>query len=363
MTPILQIGNPSTFWSQGGGSDSNANWWIWVIAIVLILAIVIAVGRSARGAPRPKSNFSKRDWRRGARSFGLAEEELRFLETFARNAGIGNPDATLRNKTKLETFFKDVYRSIEKNSESESDAEDKKAMLFQIRERLARQAAQGTPVHSTRQLGRNVPISFITPNEENYPTVIVRSDQQGLFVEAVVDPLGKPIRFHRGAKLSCFFYTKAHQGYQFVTKVGGFQTTGDRTLMVLAHSDNVTALPSRQHQRRSTRVPCVYYHVAVAAKVGKGKNETSARVENISFPGMVTDLSAGGVAIQAATTFPPGDFLKVVLDPGSGNQSAFGKVIRLNNLRGSGGIMHIQFVKLSRKSLNAILSYVHGYTD
>ena len=363
MRPLLQLTNPGTFWAQGGGSDSNSNWWMWAIAIVLVLAILIAVGQSARGAPRPKSNFSKRDWRRGARSFGLSEEELRFLEIFAKNAGVSNPVATLQNKAKLETFFKDVYRSIEKNSESEGDAEDKKAMLFQIRERLARLAAQGTPVHSTRQLGRNIPISFITPNEENYPTVIVRSDQQGLFVEPVVDPLGDPIRFHRGTKLSCFFYTKAHQGYQFVTRMGGFQSVGDHELMILAHSDNVTALPSRQHQRRSTRVPCVYYHVAVTTNKAKGKSEASARVENISFPGIVTDLSAGGMAIQAANSFQPGDFLKVVLDPGSGNQSAFGKVVRLNHLRGSGGIMHIQFVKLSRKSLNAILSYVHGYIE
>ncbi len=362
MMSLIQL-NPSTFWAQGGGSNSNSNWWMWAIAIVLVVIVLVAIGQSARGAPRPKSAFNKATWRRGARAFGLSEEELRFLETYARSLGISNPDATLRNKTKLETFFKDVYRSIEKNSDSEADAEDKKAMLFSIREGLARRAASGPPVRSTRQLGKNNPISFITPNEENYPTVVVRSDQQGLFVEPVIDPLGDPIRFHRGTKLSCFFYTKAHQGYQFVTKVAGFQSDGSRELMVLAHADNVVALPARQHQRRASRVSCVYYRVAVTTAKGKGKTENSARVENIGFPGIVTDLSAGGMAIQAATTFQPGEFLKVVLDAGSGKQTAFGKVVRLNHSRGTGGIMHIQFVKISRKSLNAILSYVHGYVE
>lgn len=361
--PLLQL-NPGTFWAQGQSGGSNSSWWMWAVAIVVVVVVLIAVGQSARGSggPKPTNGFNRRNWRRGARSFGLSEDELRFLEGYARSLGITDPDATLRNKTRLETFFKDVYRSIEKNSESEADAEERKAVLFDIRERLARRAAAGTPVHSTRQLGRNIPLSFITPNEENYPTVIVRSEQQGLFVEPVVDPLGAPIRFRRGAKLSCFFYTKAHQGYQFATRVVGFQQVGERELMVLSHNDEVSALPSRQHQRRSARVPCTYYRVAVSTKKGRGGQQASARVENIGFPGIVTDLSAGGMAVQAATTLQPGEYLKVVLDPGGGKQSAFGKVLRLNKLR-AGGVMHIQFVKISRRSLNAIMSYVHGYVD
>ncbi|HUX36674.1 MAG TPA: PilZ domain-containing protein [Rectinemataceae bacterium] len=362
MSPLLQL-NPNTFWAQDQGGGSNSAWWMWVLAIALVVIILIAVGMSARGAPKPKSSFNKRNWRRGARAFGLSEDELRFLEGYARNLGVSNPDATLRNKTRQESFFKEAYRSIEKNSDNELDAEERKATLFEIRERIARRDAQGMPIHSTRQLGRNIPISFITPSEENYPTVVVRSEQQGLFVEPVVDPLGELIRFRRGTKITCFFYTKAHQGYQFVTRVAGFQSVGERELMILAHNDSVAALPSRQHQRRETRVPCNYYRIAVTTKNTKGKPEASARVEGIGFPGIVTDLSAGGMAIQAATTLAPGEFLKVVLDPGAGKQSAFGKVVRLNKLRGSGGMMHIQFVKISRKSLNAILSYVHGYID
>ena len=218
-------------------------------------------------------------------------------------------------------------------------------------------------MHSTRQLGRNTPLSFITPNEENYPSVVVRAEAEGLAVEPVIDPFGEVMRFRRGTKLSCFFYTKAHQGYQFTTKVAGFQVFGERELMLLNHNDSIAALPSRQFQRRSARVPCVFFRVAVSTAKVRGKQQASARVENISLPGLVTDLSAGGMAVQSANPLAAGDFVKVVLDPGSGKQTAFGKVIRINRLKGTGGMMHIQFVKVSRKSLNAILSYVFGYGD
>jgi c-di-GMP-binding flagellar brake protein YcgR len=110
-------------------------------------------------------------------------------------------------------------------------------------------------------------------------------------------------------------------------------------------------------------VPCVFFRVSVTTQKVKGKQQASARVENISLPGMVTDLSAGGMAVQSANPLVVGDFIKVMLDAGGGRQAAFGKVIRVNRLKGSGGMMHLQFVKISRKSLNSILSYIFGYAD
>ncbi|MEI6874534.1 MAG: PilZ domain-containing protein [Spirochaetota bacterium] len=360
MMPLLQLA-PNTFWRQDKASDMTTM-LIWIGGAILLI-VLVAVIRNGGFNSGSSGSYSKRGFRRSARGFGFAEDEVRFLDGYARTLGIGNPAATFGNKAKLETFFRDVYRTIEKNSDSESDAEDRKATLFAIRERVARNATVGTPVNSTRQLGKNTPLTFITPAEENYPSVVVRSESTGLAVEPVIDPYGEVIRFKRGTKLSCFFYTKAHQGYQFTTRVSGFQDFGGRELMVLSHNDAIAALPSRQFQRRSARVPCVFYRVAVTTVKTRGKQTASARVETISFPGIVVDLSAGGMGIQSANPLAVGDFAKVMLDPGGGKQMAFGKVIRVNKLKGSGGMMHIQFVKISRKSLNAILSYVFGYVE
>jgi c-di-GMP-binding flagellar brake protein YcgR len=360
MMPLLQL--PTTLWKQDQPGEIAAI-WLWIGGIALVIALIVLIRYAAIQNASGSSGYHKRDFRRSARGIGLADDEIRFLEGYGRGMGMQNPELTLRNKAKQEAFFKDVYRAIEKNSDSEADAEDKKATLFAIRERIAQRALTGIPVSSTRQIGRNTPLSFITPGEENYPSVVVRTDPSGLVVEPVIDPYGQPIKFRRGSKLSCFFYTKAHQGYQFTTRVASFQEYGGRELMVLGHNDAVTPLPSRQSQRRSTRVPCVYYRVSVSTKKVRGKEEAAARVETISYPGTVVDLSAGGMGIQAANPLQAGEFVKVQLDPGGGRQMAFGKVLRMNRLKGSGGMMHVQFVKISRKSLNAILSYVFGYVD
>jgi c-di-GMP-binding flagellar brake protein YcgR len=361
MTPLLQLTNPSTFWKQDNPGEI-ATYWFWLIGIAVVILVVV-LWRSGVLQGASSSAYSKRKFRTSARGVGFAEDEVRFLEGYAKALGVQDTEATLRNKTRLEAFFRDIYRSIEKTSDSETVAEERKATLFAIRERVARRATAGVPVSSTRQLGKNTPLTFITPNEENYPSVVVRSEATGLAVEPVIDSLGETMKFRRGTKLSCFFYTKAHQGYQFTTKVLGFQDFGGRLLMVLGHNDAVAALPSRQFQRRAARVPCVFYRVSVTTQKARGTQTAAARVETMSYPGIVVDMSAGGMGIQCASPLAAGDFVKVMLDSGSGNQTAFGKVIRVNRLKGSGGMMHVQFVKISRKSLNAIMSYVFGFVE
>jgi hypothetical protein len=133
--------------------------------------------------------------------------------------------------------------------------------------------------------------------------------------------------------------------------------------MVLAHSDAVSALPARRYARREMRAPCTFYRVAVSAVPAKGKGKSRAKVENIPYPGTIVDISAGGCGIQSANPLAAGEFAKIVFDTGGGAQSAFGKVLRMNKAKGIGGVMHLQFVKISRQGLNAVLSYVYGYAD
>ncbi len=333
---------------------------IAVGAVVLAL-VVYAVVKSRGGSTGP--SFNKAGFRRAARAAGLEKDQLRFLEEFARASGLSNPDFVFRNPQKLDAFFKDAFRTIEKSADSEAEAEDRKARLFSARERLTHASAQGGSVRSTRQLGRGTPLTFIAPGEESYPSVILAVEPSGIAVEPVADSYGEPLRFRRGTKITCYFYAKGHEGYQFATRVTGWEKIGGKDAMVLAHSEAVSPLPARRHARRAMKAPCTYYRVAVSAAAGKGKGASKAKVEGTAYPGTIVDISAGGLGIQSANPFAAGEFVKIAFDAGSGGQAAFAKVIRMNKNKGIGGEMHVQFVKISRQGLNAILSYVYGYSD
>jgi hypothetical protein len=307
--------------------------------------------------------FNRGGFRRAARLAGLSEAELRFLEPYAKALGLANPDFVFKNHARLDSFFKDAYRIIEKNSESENLAEDEKASLFAIRERFTQRAATSRKITSTRQLGRTTPISFIVHGEESYPSIIVAVEPGGLAVEPARDSYNQIIRLRRGTRLSCYFYGSGRQGYQFETRIMGWEHIGAKEVMVLAHSEAVRALPARHHMRKEIKVPCNFFHIAVTQEKVLGKTKSHAKVEDLAFPGTIVDLSAGGIGIQTASPLPADTFLKIVFNPGNGTLAAFGKVVRMNPLRTMGGVMHIQFVKISRRSLNAILSHVYGYSE
>lgn len=321
-------------------------------------------GRFKRGSKLNRAApFSKTGFRRAARNGGLTDDETRFLEIYGKALGVSNPEFVFRNQVKLDSFFKEVYRYIEKNSESEADAEEQKARLFAARERLTQRNSLGSPVRSTRQLGRNMPLTFIAPGEESYPSVIVAVEPGGIAVEPVRDPYGETLRFHKGTKLTCYFYTTAHQGYQYVARIVGWERIGSKEVMVLSHSDTVAALPARRNARKEIHESCTFYRVVVNASKARGKVQSTARVENMPFPATIVDISAGGAGIQSANALPAGEFVKIEFTPGGASHAAFGKVVRMNRLRNVGGIMHIQFVRISRRTLNTILSQVYGYSD
>ncbi|HET7839109.1 MAG TPA: PilZ domain-containing protein [Rectinemataceae bacterium] len=370
MSIELPLAQTTNLWHSGPSTGEMGALWgsLAVIGVIVIAALIyrgLKTGSSPLSGPRPArsaSGFSRAAFRRAARATGLPEEEVRFLEDYAKALGLGNPEFVFRNQAKLDAFFKDVFRYIEKNSESEAGADELKARLFGARERLTHQHALGGPISSSRQLGRNTPLTFIAPGEESYPSVIVAVEPGGLAVEPARDAYGEAIRFKRSAKLAVFFYAQGHQGYQFPSRVVGWERIGTKETMVIAHSDEVAPLPARRHARKEMRAPCTVYRVTVTVKKAKGRDQSTARVENLPYPGTIVDISAGGIGIQSANPLPAGEFIKIEFDSASGTQAAFCKVLRMSRAR-IGGIMHAQFVRISRRALNAILSYVYGYAE
>ena len=334
---------------------------IGVLLIAAILRRVLGGGGSLMGGG--SSGFNRGAFRKAARAAGLSPDESRFLEDYGKVLGVTSPEFVFKNQSRLDAFFKDSYKSIEKYSENEAEADERKAVLFQIRERLSQGRSAVVQVTSTRQLGKNMPLSLLVKGEESYPSTILAVEPGGIAAEPPHDPYGETIRLKRGTKLVCYFYGKGRQGYQFDTRVTGWELVGAREVMVISHSESVKALPARRHERKELRTPCTFYRVAVATETVHGKPRQKAKVEKIPYSGMISDISAGGVGIQTANPLQAGEFVKIEFDTGNGVQSGFGKVVRMNRLRTSGGIMHIQFVKIVRRSLNAILSYVYGYSE
>jgi c-di-GMP-binding flagellar brake protein YcgR len=348
-----------TYWKQSDPTQEKTFLvFLGVAAAGLLVFALVKSGLLSKSSPAAR----QRAFDRAARSAGMDYGQTRLLDEYAKSAGKTDPEVFL-DPAKTDAFFKAAYHYFEKNSESEADAEAKKSILFAARERMNRGMTGDRPIRSTRQLGRNTPLTLGASSDESYPSVILAVEPQGIAVEPMRDAYDEVIRFRRGSKLHGYFFVKGRQGYKFETRMNGWGKIGDKEAMFIAHNDEISALPSRRHERREMRLSCSFYRVIPASRKPGGKEKETARVEKVPSLGTIVDISAGGAGIQSATPLQEGEFLKVDFDPGNGPQTAFGRVMRSNRMRSRGGMMHVQFVKVPQRSLNAILSYVYGYSD
>lgn len=361
LFPVLQ-----PYWKQ---EDPTQNIIVFgVLGALILLAVVSSLLNKGKPGSRRSSltggvpSFSRSAFRKAAAEAGLSDADAHFMEEFARASRASNPEFVFKSPDRMDAFFRDALRHIDKTAEAETAAEDRRAHLLRIRESLEVRRTLGPRISSTRQLRPRTTLSFISSDETNYPSVVVAVEAGGLAVEPPPDALGRPVHFRRGTKLTVYFYGSGHQGYNFRTRVRGYEELRGKLVLVLKHSDSITPLPSRKHQRRDLKEPCTFRRVRVEVRKERGKTLKDVFVENLPFPGTAVDISAGGISIQTANPLDAQEYLKIDFDVGEGNFSAFGIVVRTNRLRG-GGVMHVRWVKISRKALNSVLSYVYGYTD
>ncbi|MFQ3547761.1 MAG: PilZ domain-containing protein, partial [Termitinemataceae bacterium] len=113
-----------------------------------------------------------------------------------------------------------------------------------------------------------------------------------------------------------------------------------------------------------THLSCFFSLVRVEErKIGR-KIEKRTLVDDRRSLGTILDISAGGCAIKSAAALSAGSYLKIEFDDEQDkSHAALGRVIRTNKTGTIGGIMHIQFVKIPRKTLNAINAMVYEYSQ
>ncbi|MBP7262856.1 MAG: PilZ domain-containing protein [Spirochaetia bacterium] len=360
MMPVWPALLAQTYWKQSNPEDSRIFLIVLgaLVAVALVYSLIKKLSSGTISSRVP--GFRSGTFRRKALDVGFSDAEADFLEHYARKLGVQNPQSVFGTRQQLDSFIKATFRYIDRHAETEESAEDLKGRLFAIREALSLRINSGAAIRSSRQLKARTPISLVTNKEAHYASLIVFNEPRALYVEPALDAFGVPIRFTRGSKLTVFFYAGNHVGYNFHTRSGGLVNLDGRQLLALSHNDSVKQLPSRRHQRREARLSGRFYLVHVHAARDRGKVVKSVQVEKAAVPSIITDVSAGGLSMQTMSPANVGEFVKIEFDLGAGTRWAYASVVRASRLR-SGTSLHLKFVKIPRKTVNEILSYVYGF--
>jgi hypothetical protein len=333
---------------------------IFVVVAVIIVAILIILNRTSAkktgGGASSGGGYSGFALRRAARNIGLSGEQTKMLDFVFRTDAVTDIDKSLATSALLDRHFRRAYRVIENTSgSSEEEKQGRLAVLFSTRNRLENSGIGR--LTSTRQLKDDCYV-VVPVNKERHSLEVLSTSNDNLSVECPQNALGSLLKIPKGNKVSAVAFTKSNKGFAFETRVNGYSTVHGHPAMLLSHSNQLKFLSQRRFRRRQTVIACNIYLVYVE---GKGKKQRLV-VDKRRLVGNIADISVGGCSIKSKAPIQVGSRLKIEFSQGDSNVAALGQVLR-SNRTGGGTIIHIKFLRVTRKSMNIINAFVYEFTN
>jgi hypothetical protein len=333
-----------------------------VVALILIGAML-----SRRRAPRTDAEiqqYSSGVFRRAAKAMGLPGPHIEVLQNLVRACKLKQPMLVFSSAGLLDDTLKKGLYSLDSARElSEAERESRKAIIFQIKQIIERNAKKRASVQSTTLL-RPGQVLTVTPEGGGaFSSRVVSNMKDFLTVSAPTQPAGADTRWMRGTPLAVYLWRENDAGYSFVSKVLGYDTVKGVRSVLIQHSRTLRREQRRKSRRKELMRPCFFYPIRIA-EAGDRRQERKAIVEqNMRTLGTVVDLSAGGCAIQTLNPFDKGRLVMIEFDiDKKAPIRSFGKVQHVHRQKGRGGSMHVMFTRVTRQHLNRISEFVYDFT-
>jgi c-di-GMP-binding flagellar brake protein YcgR len=347
---------------------------IAVIIVVLAVGIIIFFNRmrnkgkfnnpSLGGSELGAHKYGAFTLYRLARSAGLDRDQTKMLDFVFKTDEVIDPSESLQNPELLDRHFKRAYQTITEGAAGRETAEAepaaaKSSTATDVQERLTvlfstRNMLEGGSITSTRQIPEDTD-TVIKVGKESYPSKVVSVNMKNLTVENPQDAAGVPLKLERNSRVILSFFAQTEKGFSVETQVLGTGESGEGSRLYLAHSNRLQYESLRRFRRKQTALSADLQLVHL--------EEQKMVLDNEKLAGQIMDISIGGCGIQTNSSIPSATRLKIEFSPNPAlKAAALGQVLRTNQ-NGASTVMHIKFLKVPRRSMNAINALVFEYSD
>ncbi|MDR0487269.1 MAG: PilZ domain-containing protein [Treponema sp.] len=352
------------FWkADKNTSSSEAVIFGAVVAAVLVVFLIVRVAKkkpSLSKDGRPVSSgsgrFSVFTLFRLAKSAGLNHVQTKMLSFVLKNDSVTDIEKSLQTLDLLDRHFKRAYRTIESSASNDTELQERMAVLFSTRNMLENNT--GGSLNSSLQFRENNRV-ILNFGKEKFQTTVTSSVKDYLAVKCPQNALGTPLAIPRNITLDIVVFTANNKGFSFESRVTGNSASRGAPVLHLAHSNRLKALSQRRFRRKQTDIACNFFFVYV--KEGRKKRQRLV-LDKKRLTGNIMDISGGGCSIKTTAQVKGGSRIKVEFTRRGNMVAALGQVLRTNRT-GVNSIIHIKFLKVSRKSMNVINAHVFGYAD
>ncbi|MDR2898184.1 MAG: PilZ domain-containing protein [Spirochaetaceae bacterium] len=334
------------------------------VVVLLLIWLARNKGLIGEGIKLPQSTrLNRRSIALLGEEFELSAKEQAFLYDVCKEQGIDNPEFYFKNEEATDTLFKKLYHQLIADGAEQEELEVKKALLFSMRQRIEKKRRDSRILSSTKSIAEGQMLTLVLKTGEQYQISVDQNTAEGLLCTVPRDKLQNEVRFPSLTKVTFFLYSKLGTSYQFDGRIIRYDVTTSRTMMLIGHTDNIIVMRKRNYLRKTFKHPCTFSGVDVKPQTNGSNVSFSYQPLAKTYEGTLNDISAGGCSIQ--TQSPLGEKRYISIEFQTTDNSAdivVGTIVKLDQLdANSGYIMHIQFVKMTRKTRNKIFSFIFEY--
>lgn len=337
---------------------------IGVIAIIFVSGVAI----SKKGGPSPqaKRRYSRHIFRRIAANYGLDTDQTDILENLVKATKVKQPFLVFTNSGLLDDILKKGVYSFSRNREISTEERDSKlAKLFKIKESIERNAKKGAGVSSTHVIRPGQSVMLLLPDESQHESRVLTNLQRMLVCALPPGAENDRALWKRGTKIGILFYKAHDSGYQFESKIIGFDNVkGSQSILLQHNSKTLKKNQNRKSKRKSFVRNCYFYPIEIMT-VGSGRKARKKAFVQDRFKhlGTFQDISSGGCCIVSRAPLGPGKLLMMKFEVKKGETiTAYGKIRRIGTPKGELPSMHIKFTKVTSHNLNSIYSFVYDFS-
>lgn len=306
--------------------------------------------------------LDKKEFNQVISIYQLTKDQAAIFAKLCKTYNIIHALRLVENKKTLTELFDRALEQLNVVTPSNREIEQKKTLIFTMREAIEnKRLALRNSISTTRSLQNDQSLTFIVKSGEHYPLKIIDNSNDGLVCPIPRDSFGNELRLPLWSKIQCIFSSRTGQAYHFPSRILRFESGLNETKMLLSHSNNIKAMPNRNHDRKAFETACQFCQVTVANVVnGKHTEHKFYPLPRISN-GVMLDISVGGCSIKTSNPLGKDEYLQITCTlENKTEEKIIGKVKRVFSPDSTSTVMNIQFAKMSRTTMNRIFSYIYN---
>ena len=300
----------------------------------------------------------KQDIHYMAKEYVFSKDEAALLFEICKHHKVPNARFFLKNHAQAANLFKTAYLDFRNEMADEQTI----ALVFAIYEKINRVNLAFTNIPSTAALRAGQKLLYIDPDGKKYTVTVVDSNKHGLLLTAPVDRSGKSLALQELSKIQLMIHTKNEIAFSTAVRVLRTQTREDGTVIATAHSNQLEPFLKHEYVYIQARVSCEMQNAE--SMPGADKDSVRYVPEGRTYDGILLNYSGTSCNIIAKHSINIQQILslKVKLN----GQDVDDIIVMVMNAvareENRTFLLHANFVKLTAKTKNYILSHVYSFT-